>query len=143
MSDEVPDSLNDDQHIILYGAKGEDTPVLEKQITTKDGEKIFIFKRALPKQEAAKASASMPVTKLKVYPNPGDGKISVSFTANGKGDVQVSISDAKGNEVYTKTLKDFSGEYFNQLDISGKGKGTYFLKITQGDDSITKKLVVE
>ncbi|MEO8087479.1 MAG: hypothetical protein ABI763_11695, partial [Bacteroidota bacterium] len=98
MSDDVPDSLNDEKHIILYGAKGEETPVLEKQITTKDGEKIFIFKRALPKSETAKASASMPVTKVKVYPNPGDGKISLSFTANSKGDVLLIISDAKGNE---------------------------------------------
>ena len=142
-NDEVPDSLNDEKHIIVYGEKGEQTPVLEKEIITKDGEKIFVFKRALPKEEPPKATASMPVTKVKVYPNPGDGKISVSFTAATKGDVMINISDSKGNEVYAKTLNDFSGEYFGQVDISGKGKGTYFLKITQGDDSITKKLVVE
>ncbi|MCX6275191.1 MAG: T9SS type A sorting domain-containing protein, partial [Bacteroidetes bacterium] len=143
MNDEVPDSLNDEEHIVVYGAKDEETPVLEKEITTKDGDKIFIYKRKLPKKEEAKATASMPVTKIKVYPNPGNGKLSVSFTAQSKGDIQISISDANGNEVYTRTLKDFSGEYFNQVDISEKGKGTYFLKITQGDDSITKKLVVE
>jgi hypothetical protein len=143
MSDEVPDSLNDENHIILYGTKGEETPVLEKEITTKDGEKIFVFRRKLPKEEPAKASASMPLTRIKVYPNPGNGKVSVSFTAHTKGDVLLTITDAKGKEVYTKSLPDFSGEYFDQVDISEKGKGTYFLKITQGDDSITKKLVVE
>jgi hypothetical protein len=143
LNDEVPDSLNDEDHIILYGSKGEEAPVLEKEITTKDGDKIFILKRKLPKEESQKVSASMPVNKVKVYPNPGSGKISISFTAASKGDIQISITDAKGNEVFSKTLKDFSGEYFNQVDISGKGKGTYFLKITQGDDSITKKLVVE
>lgn len=143
LNDELPDSLNDENHIIMYGSKGEETPVFEKEIVTKDGDKIFVFKRKLPKEEQAKASASMPVTKVKVYPNPGNGKISVSFNAAAKGDVLVSITDAKGNEVYSKSLKDFSGEYFNQIDISDQGKGTYFLKITQGDDSITKKLVVE
>ena len=143
LNDEVPDSLNDEDHIVVYGARDEETPVLEKEITTKDGDKIFIYKRKLPKKEDVKATASMPVTKIKVYPNPGNGKLSVSFTAQSKGDIEISISDAKGNEVYTRTLKDFSGEYFNQVDISEKGKGTYFLKITQGDDSITKKLVVE
>lgn len=143
MNDDVPDSLNDENHIILYGAKGEDTPVLEKEITTSDGDKIFVFKRKLPKEEPPKATASMPVTKVKVYPNPGDGKISISFTAASKGDIEITITDPKGKEVYSKTLSAFSGEYFNEVDISGKGKGTYFLKITQGDDSITKKLVVE
>ncbi len=143
MNDDVPDSLNDDQHIILYGAKGEDTPVIEKEITTKDGNKVFVFKRKLPKEENAKTNTSMQITKLKVYPNPGNGKFSLSFASVSEGDVQISITDAKGKEVFTKTLKNFSGEYFNQLDISDKGKGTYFIKISQGDDSITKKLVVE
>lgn len=143
LNDEIPDSLNDDDHIVVYGAKDEETPVLEKEITAKNGDKIFIYKRKLPKKELAKATPSMPVTKVKVYPNPGNGKLSVSFTAQSKGDIEIIINDAKGNEVYSRTLKDFSGEYFNQVDISEKGKGTYFLKITQGDDSITKKLVVE
>ncbi len=143
MSDDVPDSLNDDEHIVVYGSKGEGKPELEKEIITKDGEKIFIFKRKLPKEEKEKATPSMPLTKLKAYPNPGGGLITVSFTAVSKGDVQISISDMKGNEVYSKSLKSFSGEYSSQINLSDKGKGNYFLKITQGDDSITKKLVVE
>jgi hypothetical protein len=140
---DVPDSLNDDNHIVVYGTKGEETPVLEKEITTKDGDKVFIFKRKVPKESSPAATPSMPVTKVKAYPNPGNGKLSISFTAASKGDVQVSITDAKGEEVFTKSLKEFSGEYFDQVDLSAKGKGTYYLKITQGDDSITKKLVIE
>ena len=85
----------------------------------------------------------MPITKVKVYPNPGDGKFSLSFTANTKGDVVISIADAKGAEVYNKTVENFSGEYSNEINISGEGKGTYYLKITQGDDSITKKILVD
>jgi len=140
---EIPDSLEDDKHIILYGNKGEEAPVFEKEIITNDGEKIFIYKRKLPKEEQSKVSASMPITKVKVYPNPGQGKFSLSFTANAKGDVEISVTDVKGTEVYKKTIDDFSGEYYNEVDISGKGKGTYYLKITQGDDSITKKILVE
>jgi|GEM_PF-1422618 len=143
LNDEIPDSLSGDDHVILYGDKGEEAPVFEKEIITKDGEKVFIYKRKMPKEEMQKVSAGMPVTKVKAYPNPGNGKLSVSFTAPNKGDILITINDEKGKEVYSKSLKDFSGEYFNQIDISDKGKGTYFLKITQGDDSITKKLVVE
>lgn len=140
---EVPDSLNNEDHIIVYGSKEEGTPELKQEMTTKDGDKIFIYKRKLPKKEEPKASTSMPVTKVKVYPNPGNGKLSVSFSAPSTGDIEISISNANGKEVYSKKLKDFSGEYFNQVNISENGKGTYFLKITQGGDSITKKLVVE
>jgi hypothetical protein len=142
-NDEIPDSLDDEKHVILYGSKGEEAPVIEKEIITKDGNKVFILKRNLPKEAQAKVSASMPITKVKVYPNPGNGKLSVSFTAATKGDVTISITDAKGAEVYNKTIDAFSGEFFSQVDISGKGKGTYYLKIEQGDDSITKKILVE
>jgi len=140
---EVPDSLNDENHIILYGSKDEEAPVLEKEIITSDGEKIFVYKRQLPKEQQSRISASMPVTKVKVYPNPGNGKFSLSFTSNAKGDVEISIADAKGTVVYSKTIDDFSGQYFNEVNISEKGKGTYFLKITQGEESITKKILVE
>jgi hypothetical protein len=140
--DEVPDSLQGEDHIVLHGRKGEEAPALEKEIITKDGDKIFIYKRKLPKEEA-KISASMPITRVKVYPNPGDGKLTVSFNSNTKADIQISITDAKGSEVYNKTIDGFSGEYSNQVDISGKGKGTYYLKISQGEDSVTKKILVE
>jgi len=142
-NDEIPDSLFDENHIILYGSKGEEAPLLEKEIITKDGNKVFILKRKLPKEEQARVSASLPITKVKVYPNPGNGKLSVSFTSATKGDVTISITDAKGAEVYNKTVDGFSGEFFSQVDISGKGKGTYYLKIEQGDDSVTKKILVE
>ena len=141
-NDEIPDSLQDEGHIIVPGEKGEEAPVFEKEIITKDGEKIFIYKRKLPKEEA-RISSSMPITKVKVYPNPGDGKLTVSFNSNAKGDIMIAITDAKGTEVYSKTIDDFSGEFSDQVDISGKGKGTYYLKISQGDESITKKILVE
>jgi hypothetical protein len=141
-NDEVPDSLQGEDHIILHGKKGEEAPAFEKEIITKDGDKIFVYKRKLPKEEA-KISASMPITRVKVYPNPGDGKLTVSFSSNTKADVTISITDAKGAEVYNKTIDGFSGEYSNQVDISGKGKGTYYLKISQGEDSVTKKILVE
>ena len=85
----------------------------------------------------------MTITKVKVYPNPGNGKLSVSFNSNTRADVNVSITDAKGAEVFNKTIDGFSGEYAEQIDISGKGKGVYYLKISQGEESITKKILVE
>jgi len=141
-NDDVPDSLQDENHIIVRGEKGEEAPVFEKEIITKDGDKVFIYKRKLPKEEA-KISASMPITRVKVYPNPGNGKLTISFNANAKGDVMISITDSKGSEVYTKKIDGFSGEFSDQVDISGEGKGTYYLKIAQGDESITKKILVE
>lgn len=142
--DNVPDSLRDDEHVIIHGREGEEKPVFDREITTKDGEKVWIYKRKLPADAeiTKRKGEGMGITRLKVYPNPSDGNISVSFRAAAKGDVNISITDTNGKEVFSKTMKDFEGEYFEQVDISGKGKGTYYIKITAGDDIVSKKVLV-
>lgn len=142
---DIPDSLRDDEHFVLKGKEGEEKPELEKEITGKNGEKIWVFKRKLPASAelTRRKGEGLLVSRLKVYPNPSDGKISVSFRAASKGDVKINITDSNGKEVYNQSLKDFEGEYFQQVDISGKGKGSYYLKIISGDDTLTKKILVE
>ena len=41
----IPDSLDNADHVIVFGDKGEQTPELEKVITNEDGSQIFIYKR--------------------------------------------------------------------------------------------------
>jgi hypothetical protein len=142
---DIPDSLRDEEHIVVRGREGEEKPEFEKEITGKNGEKIWVYKRKLPASAeiTKRKGEGLGVGRLKVYPNPSDGKISVSFKAASKGDVKISITDSNGKEVYTESLKNFEGEYFQQVDITGKGKGSYYIKITSGDDAITKKILVE
>jgi len=143
--DDIPDSLRDDEHVVVRGREGEEKPVFEKEITGKNGEKIWVYKRNLPAsaETTKRKGEGLAVGRLKVYPNPSDGKLSISFKAANKGDVNISITDSNGKEVYKQTMKDFEGEYFQQVDITEKGKGTYFINITSGEDTITKKILVE
>jgi len=141
--EDVPDSLNDESHIIINGKTDEDKPEFEKEISGKNGEKIFVYKRKLPK-ESEKSKTSLGINHLKVYPNPApQGKISLSFRAAPDAEVTVSITDGKGKEVFTDKKKDFNGEYFNQIDLSQKGKGNYTITVSQGDDTVSKKITVE
>ncbi len=41
----IPDSLDNADHVIVFGDKGELAPELEKVITNEDGSQIFIYKR--------------------------------------------------------------------------------------------------
>jgi hypothetical protein len=130
---------------VVRGSQGEERPEFEKEISGKDGEKIWIYKRKLPAtaEITKRKGEGLGVGRMKVYPNPSDGRFSVSFKAASKGDINISVTDNNGKEVYKQTMKDFEGEYFQQVDISGKGKGSYYIKITSGDDTITKKILVE
>ncbi len=144
-NDEVPDSLQDEEHVVVHGSEGEQRPEFEKEIKGKNGETYWVYKRKLPASaELTKRKGDgLDVSRLKVYPNPSDGKLSISFKSVSKGDVKVSVTDSNGKEVFTQSVKDFKGEYFQQIDITDKGKGAFYVKITSGDDTISKKILVE
>ncbi len=80
---------------------------------------------------------------LNYYPNPSEGRFTLSFQLKKKADTNVAIYDLQGRKVYEEKLADFSGTYKNEIDLSQRDKGMYILKVTQGKKALVKKLVVE
>ncbi|MGA0559341.1 T9SS type A sorting domain-containing protein [Larkinella sp. VNQ87] len=90
--------------------------------------------------EGAKAST---IRNLQVYPNnPETNQLNVRFTAPAKGDIQIRVTTPDGKEIAKKEVKDFSGSYAGQIDISKKAKGVYFINVTQNDDGAVKRVVI-
>lgn len=121
----------------------------EKKIT-----KIVILKTAKivePTAEDAKmlnkqtgiGDNKLPVEEMKFYPNPNNGKFTLDFNLADKGNTEVSILNMEGKSIYKEELKDFSGNYKRDMDISSNPKGVYFVKISQGKHSQLKKIVLE
>lgn len=86
---------------------------------------------------------TLKVEKMNFYPNPTSGKFKLDFSLESQKDVNIKVLDAAGKEVYTETLKDFSGNYSNEIDISGNKKGIYFIVINQADKVFSKKIIME
>jgi len=85
----------------------------------------------------------LAVKEMNFYPNPGDGKFTLSFDLREQGNTGVSIMNAEGKNIYSENLPSFKGHYEKQIDISSNPKGVYFVKITQGEHSQLKKIVLE
>ena len=86
---------------------------------------------------------TLKVEKLGFYPNPTSGRFKLDFALDTREAVTIKILDAAGKEVYKEELKNFSGNYSNEIDISGNKKGVYFIIINQGDSYNSKKIVLE
>ncbi len=86
---------------------------------------------------------TLQVEKLNFYPNPTSGKFKLDFALDTKEDVKIKILDAAGKEVYKENLKQFTGSYSKEIDITGNKKGVYFIIINQGDKYKSKKIVLE
>lgn len=72
-----------------------------------------------------------------VYPNPSSGNISVDLSENVK-TAMVRVVDVVGNVTLQKEMKD---TYRTQLDLSGFGKGIYFVEISTDKGTLTKKII--
>jgi len=72
---------------------------------------------------------------VKMYPNPAKGV--VNFTSASNADLDVAVYDLLGKQVMD------AQNVQSQLNISSLNPGMYFVKMTQGASSATKKLVVK
>ncbi len=81
------------------------------------------------------ASASEGITDLSIYPNPvSNGKIYITTLKNATKDIQ--IYDVLGKKVLSASV------FGKELNISKLTPGIYVLKIKEGNNSATRKLVV-
>lgn len=72
-------------------------------------------------------------TAIEVYPNPADDYLNIKTSLK---NFEAVIYDAVGKEVLVLKLKDT-----NQIDISNLMSGIYFLKITNGEQTILMKKI--
>lgn len=77
---------------------------------------------------------------FEVYPNPSNGM----FNLNVKGqanDVEYCIFNHQGQTIVSKKFGTFSG--IEQINLDGVAKGIYFLRIINGTQVKTQKIVIE
>ncbi|MEO8589069.1 MAG: PDZ domain-containing protein [Flavobacteriales bacterium] len=80
---------------------------------------------------------------MRAFPNPSNGFFRVQFDIPERGDLAVDVHDAGGEKVYQERIIGSKGRYERTLDLTDKATGTYFLVITQGGKTATRKLVKE
>lgn len=79
---------------------------------------------------------------LSVYPNPNNGEFNIKFNANSN-DVDVQVFDVRGRSVYSKSFENGPGEFNQTINLGSVHTGVYLLNINDGDNTVTKKIVVE
>jgi len=76
-----------------------------------------------------------------LYPNPTEGVFNIEFEIENKENTILKVYNEKGKTVYNDKIKRFDGFYLKAIDITKEDSGVYFIKIIQGDKSITKKVL--
>jgi hypothetical protein len=79
---------------------------------------------------------------IKAYPNPASSSCSISFDAYEKGNAVITLSNQVGQEVLRKTVGVNNGININSVDVSKLKAGVYVIKVNNGKDIQTQKLVI-
>jgi PKD repeat protein len=80
---------------------------------------------------------------ITLYPNPNDGKFSLTLNASGNHNVNIVIYNSAGIEVYTENGVKLSGKMTKNIDLSTLAKGIYHLKVTGENGSAVRKFVIQ
>ena len=78
---------------------------------------------------------------LKVYPNPTNGVVSISFETDDSEDVTFRITDMAGKEVWKRVDKNVNGAYTGDIDLTRLPNGVYMLEVTSNQISAKQRLI--
>ena len=77
-----------------------------------------------------------------IYPNPNDGYFTIEFSSLITQNVQLKITNAIGELVFTDNLQSYIGEYKRQINLQDYSNGIYFLNIETQKGITNKKIVL-
>jgi len=97
---------------------------------------------SLPKEKNAgiETSSADKLTKkmLKVYPNPNNGCFRVELT-NFESNTEICVYNSLGEKVYQSNT---CGHSTWDINLPNSHKGIYFVRVTNGEEQFTRKMVV-
>lgn len=80
---------------------------------------------------------------LEVFPNPTEGLLNISFETEDVNSLEVRITNAIGQVVFTDARGYFNGYYKNTVDVSNLSAGNYMLQVLTEKGMINRKVVVK
>lgn len=89
------------------------------------------------------SGVSNAVYNVNVYPNPNNGQFNINFTMENAADIKISAYNLVGQQVFERTIENFSGAYTQEMDMSGLAKGVYTIHFETGTTKINRKVVVQ
>jgi len=110
-----------------------------QRISTADKELLLNAGREV---ESSKKE-TLKIDDVAFYPNPNDGHFQLKFNLSDGGDAAIRIMNSNGKEIYRELVKGSTGQYNKQIDISGMGKGIFYLQVVQGERYATRKILIQ
>jgi len=92
--------------------------------------------------DACAGVAELGALSIDIYPNPSNGQIVVDIAGETEG-LNVSILDINGKLIQSEQIGKVTTGVRKTIDLRNVSKGMYFIKLDDGNDAVTQKLVIQ
>ena len=106
-----------------------------------EGDAPEITNQAPPGESTTAADRKLKLESFRVFPNPTGAQATIAF----KGEpvaTTVALFDASGRQLFREEMNAFSGDYFQQFDLTEYAKGTIVVRVQQGDKLYSEQIIV-
>jgi len=80
---------------------------------------------------------------LKVFPNPNNGRFILKLEIPLGNDIQMSLMNTAGKQVFHKKLPQNCTDKFQSIDLSSFPKGLYFLDLKKSGETYSEKIIIQ
>jgi hypothetical protein len=78
---------------------------------------------------------------VKTYPNPFGNSLTIDLSTYKKTDVTIELIDILGRQIFVKKVENTEGVLSVPISTVGLPNGTYFLKVSDGQQTIQQKVI--
>jgi len=79
---------------------------------------------------------------ISVYPNPNSGQFTITMESYSSETYDIQVADLAGRVVYSSVVSLVPGENKVSIELTDLKQGMYSINISKGDESITKKVLI-
>jgi Secretion system C-terminal sorting domain len=114
--------------------------------------KVYVFKKVEVKdvsdEDKRKIHSDVltegtPFTGLKMYPNPTEATLTISYNSISTEPLKINVYDVNGKTIDTETVTDPGTTVNKTISLSSFGPGIYFVQLIPGTQTEIKKIVVK
>lgn len=85
----------------------------------------------------------LPNVSVLVFPNPSKDSLNITLNGLQEKEVLLTVYDLTGKEIFKKTFENVSDRFEESVTTKDWSQGVYFLKVGNGNHTITKKIVID
>ena len=77
-----------------------------------------------------------------IFPNPNNGEFTIKLNSNSGNDIKVDVFDIRGRRIFNNAFTN-TGDFTETVNLNSVQSGMYLVTVNDGNNQVTKRIIVE